>query len=122
MEFFITQNSTLPILKMELDFNGKSSTEDLNYILEKSTIFFSMRNVENGNPKIINKRGGFTNKVFIEPNAKVEYYIFYKFSLFDTNKVGRYEAEFTLISEDGTLIIPIKDKLYINIVENLIRS
>ena len=122
MEFFITQNSTLPILKMELDFNGKSSTEDLNYILEKSTIFFSMRNVENGNPKIINKRGGFTNKVFIEPNAKVEYYIFYKFSLFDTNKVGRYEGEFTLISEDGTLIIPIKDKLYINIVENLIRS
>jgi len=122
MEFFITQNSTLPILKMELDFNGKSSTEDLNYILEKSTIFFSMRNVENGNPKIINKRGGFTNKVFIESNAKVEYYIFYKFSLFDTNKVGRYEAEFTLISEDGTLIIPIKDKLYINIVENLIRS
>ena len=122
MEFFITQNSTLPILKMELDFNGKSSEEDLNSILEKSTIFFSMKNVENGNPKIINKRGGFTNKVFIEPNAKVEYYIFYKFSLFDTNKVGRYEGEFTLISEDGTLIIPIKDKLYINIVENLIRS
>ena len=122
MEFFITQNSTLPIHNMELDCNGKSSEEDLNSILEKSTIFFSMKNVENGNPKIINKRGGFTNKVFIEPNAKVEYYIFYKFSLFDTNKVGRYEGEFTLISEDGTLIIPIKDKLYINIVENLIRS
>ena len=121
MEFFITQNSTLPILKMELDFNGKSSEEDLNSILEKSTIFFSMKNVENGNPKIINKRGGFTNKVFVEPNAKVEYYIFYKFSLFDTNKVGRYEGEFTLISEDGTLIIPIKDKLYINVVENFIR-
>ena len=121
MEFFITQNSTLPILKMELDFNGKSSEEDLNSILEKSTIFFSMKNVENGNPKIINKRGGFTNNVFVEPNAKVEYYIFYKFSLFDTNKIGRYEGEFTLISEDGTLIIPIKDKLYINVVENFIR-
>ena len=121
MEFFITQNSTLPILKMELDFNGKSSEEDLNSILEKSTIFFSMRNVENGNPKIINKRGGFTNKVFIEPNANVEYYLYYKFSLFDTNKVGRYEGEFSLISEDGTLILPIKEKLYINVVENYIR-
>lgn len=121
MEFFIAQNTTLPILKMKLDFNGKSSEEDLNSILEKSTIFFSMKNVENGNPKIINKRGGFTNKVFVEPNAKVEYYIFYKFSLFDTNRVGRYEGEFTLISEDGTLIIPIKNKLYINVVENFIR-
>jgi hypothetical protein len=122
MEFFIAQNSTLPILKMELDFNGKSSEEDLNSILEKSTIFFSMKNVENGNPKIINKRGGFTNKVFVEPNAKLEYYLYYKFSLLDTNKVGRYEGEFTLISEDGTLVIPIKDKLYINVIENFIRA
>jgi hypothetical protein len=40
----------------------------------------------------------------------------------DTNKVGRYEGEFTLISEDGTLVIPIKDKLYINVIENFIRA
>lgn len=122
MEFFITQNSTLPILKMELDFNGKSSIEDFNSIIENSSIFFSMKNVENGNPKIVNKKGGFTNKVFVEQNAKVEYYLYYKFSLFDTNKIGRYEGEFTLISDDGTLILPIKDKLYINIVENFIRA
>jgi len=122
MEFFITQNSTLPILKMELDFNGKSSIEDFNSIIENSSIFFSMKSVENGNPKIVNKKGGFTNKVFVEPNAKVEYYLYYKFSLFDTNKVGKYEGEFTLISDDGTLILPIKDKLYINIVENFIRA
>lgn len=122
MEFFITQNSTLPLLKMEFDFNGKSSIEDFNSILENSTIFFSMKNVENGNLKIINKKGGFTNKTFIEPNAKVEYYLYYKFSLLDTNKVGRYEGEFSLISDDGTLILPIKEKLYINVVENLIRA
>lgn len=121
MEFYIAQNSTLPILKMELDFNGKSSIEDFNSIIENSSIFFSMKNVENGNLKIINKKGGFTNKIFVEPNAKVEYYIYYKFSLSDTNKVGRYEGEFTLISDDGTLVLPIKDKLYINIVENFIR-
>jgi hypothetical protein len=122
MEFFIAQNSTLPILKMEFDFNGKSSTEDFNSVLENSTILFSMKNVENGNLKIINKIGGFTNKIFTEPNAKVEYYLYYKFSLLDTNKVGRYEGEFTLISDDGTLVIPIKDKLYINVIENFIRA
>lgn len=121
MEFFIAQNSTLPILKMELDFNGKSSIEDFNSIMENSSIFFSMKSVENSNPKIVNKKGGFTNKVFVEPNAKVEYYLYYKFSIFDTNRVGRYEGEFTLISGDGTLILPIKDRLYINVVENFIR-
>ena len=122
MEFFITQNSTLPVIKMEFDFNGKSSIEDFNSILENSTIFFSMKNVENGNPKIINKKGGFTNKTFVEPNAKTEYYLYYKFSLFDTNKIGRYVGEFSLISDEGTLLLPIKEKLYINIVENLIRT
>lgn len=121
MEFYIVQNSTLPVLKMELDFNGKSSVESYNSILENSTIFFSMRSVENGNLKIINKSAGFTNKIFIDPNSKVEYYLYYKFSSFDTNKLGRYEGEFTLISDDGTLILPIKEKLYINVVENYIK-
>lgn len=121
MEFFITQNSTLPLLKMEFDFNGKSSIEDFNSILENSSIFFSMSNVNDGNLKIVNKKGGFTNKIFIEPNSKIEYYLYYQFTLFDTNKVGRYEGEFTLISDDGTLIIPVKEKLYINVVENHIR-
>ena len=121
MEFYIAQNSTLPILKMELDFNGKSSIEDFNSVIENSSIFFSMKSVENGNLKISNKSAGFTNKVFIEPNAKIEYYLYYKFSLFDTNKVGRYEGEFSLITDDGVLILPIKEKLYINIIENYIR-
>jgi hypothetical protein len=121
MEFFITQNSTLPILKMELDYNGKSSVEEFNDLIENSTILFSMVEVENGNFKIVNKKGGFTNKIFQEPNAKTEYYLYYPFSLFDTNKKGRYEGLFTLISEDGTSILPIKEKLYINVVENHIR-
>jgi hypothetical protein len=122
MEFFIVQNSTLPVLKMELDFNGKSSMEEFNSIIENSSIFFSMKNVVDGNYKILNKKAGFTNKVFIEPNSKVEYYIYYKFNLRDTNKVGRYEGEFVFINDDGTLILPIKEKLYINIVENFIRG
>jgi hypothetical protein len=121
MEFYIAQNSTLPVLKMELNFNGKSSIEDYNSILENSSIFFSMKSVVDGNAKILNKNGGFTNKIFVEPNAKVEYYLYYKFSLFDTNRIGRYEGEFTLISDEGTLLLPIKERLYINIVENLIR-
>jgi hypothetical protein len=122
MEFYIAQNSTLPVLKMELDYNGKSSMEEFNSIIENSSIFFSMKNVVDGNYKILNKKAGFTNKVFIEPNSKVEYYIYYKFNLRDTNKVGRYEGEFIFINDDGTLILPIKEKLYINIFENFIRG
>jgi hypothetical protein len=122
MEFYIAQNSTLPVLKMELDYNGKSSMEEFNSVIENSSIFFSMKNVVDGNYKILNKKAGFTNKVFIEPNSKTEYYIYYKFNIRDTNKAGRYEGEFIFINDNGTLILPIKEKLYINIVENFIRG
>ena len=80
-----------------------------------------MKDVNYGNLKIINKKAGFTNKIFVEPNAKHEYYLYYKFNILDTNKIGRYEASFTLISDIGTLVLPIKEKLYINIVENHIK-
>jgi len=122
MEFYIAQNSTLPVLKMELDYNGKSSMEEFNSVIENSSIFFSMKNVVDGNYKILNKKAGFTNKVFIEPNSKTEYYIYYKFNIRDTNKAGRYEGEFIFINDNGTLILPIKEKLYINISENFIRG
>ena len=121
MEFFITQNSTLPILKMELDFGGKSSIEDLNAFITDSSIYFSMRSVVDGNFKILNKKAGFTNKVFIEPNSKPEYYVYYMFNSRDTNTVGRFEGEFLFKLDEGNIILPIKEKLYINITESLVK-
>jgi hypothetical protein len=120
MEFFIKQGATLPLLKMQFFEDGKSSMDDFNSLVENSAIYFSMKNAETGVYKFLNKPAGITTKTFIEPNAKVEYYIYYKFSSSDTNKVGRYEGEFLIVSDDGTAILPITEKLYINIGEKFV--
>lgn len=120
MDFFISQNATLPVLKMELDFDGKSSIEDLNSFITESSIFFSMKSVIDGNFKILNKKAGFTNKIFVEPNSKPEYYVYYQFNSRDTNTIGKFEGEFLFRGENGTVILPIKEKLYINIIENVV--
>lgn len=89
-------------------------------MIEVSSIFFSMVNTETGVPKISSKPAGFVEKTFLDPNAETEYYLYYQFSNRDTNKVGRYEAEFLIRNNDGVLIIPIREKLYVNVVDSFI--
>jgi hypothetical protein len=88
--------------------------------IELSAIFFSMVDVETGIPKISSRPAGFVEKTFTDPNASPEYYIYYQFTPKDTNKVGRYEGQFMLRNDDGVLILPIREKLYINIQESFI--
>jgi hypothetical protein len=120
MEFFINKNATLPVLKMQVVKDGRSDYHSFMNLIEKSGIFFSMVNVETGIPKITSKAAGFVSKVFDDPNTPTEYYIFYKFSKKDTQKTGRYEGQFLLKNDEGDLIIPIREKLYINVNDSLI--
>jgi len=120
MEFYIKKNATLPVLKIQVVKDGRSDYNNFMDMIEESAIFFSMVNVETGIPKITTRPAGFVEKVQIDPNATPEYYIYYKFTPRDTNKVGRYEAQFLLRNNDGTLILPIREQLFINIQESYI--
>ena len=117
MEFNIGKNSTLPLLKMQINNDGKSSIDFANSIIENSLIYFSMKDIKNGIPKIQNKKAGFVEKTFSEKNSKTEYYLYYNFSSFDTNTSGRYVGEFVLINENGNYILPLRENLYINVLD-----
>jgi hypothetical protein len=120
MEFYIKKNATLPVLKIQVVKDGRSDYNNFMDMIEQSAIFFSMVNTETGIPKITTRPAGFVEKIQIDPNASPEYYIYYKFTPRDTNKVGRYEAQFLLRNDDGTLILPIREQLFINIQESFI--
>jgi hypothetical protein len=120
MDFFIKKNATLPLLKLQVVKDGRNDFDSFMKLIELSAIFFSMTDVVTGIPKINTRPAGFVEKVFINPDAEPEYYIYYQFTNRDTNKVGRYEGQFLLRSDDGTLILPIREKLYINIQDSFI--
>jgi hypothetical protein len=120
MEFFIKKNATLPILKLQVVKDGRSDYDNFMNTIELSALFFSMVDIETGIPKISSRPAGFVEKTFTDPNASPEYYIYYQFTPKDTNKVGRYEGQFMLRTDDGVLILPIREKLYINIQESFI--
>ena len=122
MEFFINKNADLPLLKMQVVKDGRVDFDEMTNLIENSIIYFSMKNNLTGSYKILNSIGGFVEKTFIEPNAKVEYYIYYKFSPNDTSESGRYEGEFMLKSDYGTLLLPIRERLFITINDSVIQT
>jgi hypothetical protein len=115
MEFFINKGATLPILKMQVVKDGIADITEFMSLIENSLIYFSMIDVKTGGYKILNMKGGFVEKTFIDPNAETEYYVYYKFTSIDTNREGLYEGEFVFITDTGTYILPIREKLTIKI-------
>jgi hypothetical protein len=120
MEFFIRKNSTLPLLKIQVVKDGRSDYNHFMEYIEESAIFFSMIDVETGIPKIVTRPAGFVAKTGMDPNAPTEYYVYYQFSNFDTRKPGRFEGQFLFRNDEGTLILPIREKLFINIQDSFI--
>jgi len=120
MEFFIKKNATLPVLKLQVVKDGRSDYNSFMKTIEESAIFFSMVDVETGIPKISSRPAGFVEKILLDPNASPEYYIYYQFTNKDTNRIGRYDGQFMLRNDDGVLIVPIRESLFINVQESFI--
>lgn len=120
MEFYIKKNSTLPLLLMQVVKDGRSDYDSFMNLLEVSSVFFSMVDIETGIPKITSRPAGIVNKTFEDPNAEPEYYIYYQFTPRETNKVGRFEGQFMVRTPDGVLILPIREKLYVNVQDSFV--
>lgn len=122
MEFFIKKNATLPVLKMQVVKDGRAEYQQFMDLLETSTIAFSMVDVATGIPKIASQPAYIVEKTLLDPNASPEYYIYFQFTARDTNRPGRYQGEFMLRTDEGNLILPIREELYINIQDSFIST
>jgi len=119
MEFFIKKNATLPVLKMQVVKDGRAGYIQLMKDLEISTIYFSMIDVETGIPKIVSAPAYIVGLILPE-GATPEYYIYFQFTQRDTNTVGRYQGQFLIKNDEGNLILPLREELYINIQDSFI--
>lgn len=117
MEFFIRQTSTKPILKLRLIDDGKNDKSLFNDLLETATITFEMFDVKTGEPQVLNSTCYITTRTKKYNFTTDEYYITYQFTENDTSVKGRYEGIITILFADNNkLIVPIKEKLYINVI------
>jgi hypothetical protein len=117
MEFFIKKNATLPVLKMQVVKDGRAGYQQLMETLEVSSIYFSMSDTSNGIPKIIDAPCGIVS-LDLPAGSPPEYYIYFQFTERDTNTPGRYQGEFLIKNDEGNLILPIRDEVYINVQDS----
>lgn len=122
MEFFIRQGSTDPILKLRLIDDGKNDKSSFNDLLENSDIRFEMFDVKTEQYQVLNGECLLTTRTKKYDQTTDEYYITYRFTEENTSVKGRYEGIITIqfLDENSNptnkLIVPIKEKLFINIV------
>ena len=119
MEFYIKKNATLPVLKMQVVKEGRAGYQQLMEDLAVSTIFFTMIDVETGIPKIVSAPCSIVPLILPE-GAAPEYYIYYQFTSRDSNTPGRYQGQFLIKNDEGNLILPIREELYVNVQESFI--
>jgi hypothetical protein len=119
MEFNIKKNSTLPQLSVRVYLDGRNDYLRTMSTLTASTVYFSMVDVDTNILKIANKPAEVI-AVINDVNGEYEYYINYQFSIRDVIKAGRYEGFFNIDSSNGVVILPLRDKLFINVNESFI--
>lgn len=127
MDFFINKGATLPVMRLELIQDGRYEWNSFFNKLQNSTIYFTMSDLETGVKKIGKK---VTTALLKETCADCEdclgeeYYLSYNFTARDTNKAGVYIGKFIIEFDDGsgTLIVPLREELRINVMEGSIKK
>lgn len=125
MQFFINKDSILPILRMELIYDGRHDFHKFWDAIQDADITFTMTNVDTKVIKIANEPCYIKRR---EIDGCVDQYVIcYNWKKRDTKERGVYEGVFTinfngnLTSETdmsypkGDLIMPIREKLMITI-------
>jgi hypothetical protein len=124
MEFHINKNSTLPVLKLELIKDGRNDFLKFYEKVENSNVTFTMTDVITGVIKIGKSAATFEQVLPKSDCVGDEYYITYKFAGNQTAVAGRYLGKFEITFNDGSgnLIVPIKEDLFINILDGGIKK
>lgn len=123
MDFYIRQNSILPILRMELIEDGRHDYNKFHELIQNSKITFTMINKETGVTKVA-KAPAYI-KLREDAGCVDQYVICFNWRKHDTkeagNYVGYFDIDFGEVKNDnydypkGNLIMPIRETLNITV-------
>ena len=124
MEFYINKNATLPRLKLELIKDGRNDYNNFHDKLQNANITFTMTDVVTGVKKIACKTA--TIEEVLPKNNCIceEFYLTYQFTAKETSVAGRYVAKFEVefLDGSGTLIVPIREELFVKVLDGSIKK
>lgn len=125
--FFITKDSTLPNLRLQVINDGRYDFRKLYLALQAATVTFTMTDKETGIKKIANAQAYVVEKE--DSGCEEQYVIEYRWEKRDTNKAGTYIGQFKIVFSEqlkmdghtfpsGEMIVPIAEDLVIVISDS----
>jgi len=126
MNFYINKGATLPMVILELIQDGRNDYKKFHEKVQNADITFTMTDIDTGIKKIGCKPAVCLCKTCEGNNDcdEEQYYVAYQFTEKETDKAGSYVGKFTIdfLDGSGTLIVPIREELYIHVLEGSIRK
>ncbi len=125
--FFITKDSTLPLLRLSVINDGRYDFRKLYLAMQAATVTFTMTEKETGIRKISNAPAYVVEKE--DSGCEEQYVIEYRWEKRDTNKAGTYIGQFKIVFSErlkidgktftsGEMIVPIAEDLEIVISDS----
>jgi len=124
MDFYINKGATLPILKLELIKDGRNDFNKFHDKIQNANITFTMTDVVTGVKRIACKTADIEEVLPKNNCICEEFYLTYQFTQKETSVAGRYAAHFEInfLDGSGTLIVPIREELFVNVLEGSIKK
>lgn len=113
----IKKNATLPVFQFEIAKDGRSEFGKSNYILG-TNFYISVYDDVTKKIKVASKPCYVTTSASTSNPDEIIYYVNYQFSKNETKDAGDYVAQISAINSQGTIVLPLKDKISISILES----
>jgi hypothetical protein len=109
---------------MELIHDGRNDYQKFHEKIQNANIYFTMTDVITGVKRIAKKSASIELVLPQSDCVGEEYFITYKFSEKETSKDGKYVGQFEIefLDGSGTLLVPIRETLYVNILDQGIKK
>lgn len=124
MEFHINKNATLPKLKLELIKDGRNDFNKFHDKIQNANITFTMSDVVTGVKRVACSNASIEQVLPKSDCNCDEFYLVYQFTSKQTSIGGRYAGQFEIefLDGSGTLIVPIVETLYVNVLDQGIKK
>jgi hypothetical protein len=117
MEWIIKKNATLPIFQIEIAKDGRSDF-GRNQDLLNSSFYISLYDEITKKFKVSSKPCYITYSSSTVNSEETFYYLNYNLTNRETNSIGRYLVQISIQDSMGTIVLPLKEKIYISVLES----
>jgi len=117
MDWIIKKNATLPIFQIEIAKDGRSDF-GRNQDLLNSSFYISLYDEITKKFKVSSKPCYITYSSSTVNSEETFYYLNYNLTNRETNSIGRYLVQISIQDNTGTIVLPLKEKIYISVLES----